>query len=152
MRFSELIPGIVICSTPRVVAAADIVDFASRFDPQWYHLDTARARDGHWKGVIASGWHTCAIAMELTVQHVLQGSEAFGSPGVDFIKWLEPLRPNDAVSLRFEVLRSSRSPSGRTGILLAKTELWNQKDRQVLSLQATTLFEMQNSPASPALK
>jgi acyl dehydratase len=73
---------------------------------------------------------------------VLADSEAFGSPGIDSIKWLEPVRPDDAVSLRFEVLRSSKSPSGQTGILLSKTELWNQKDRQVLALQGTTLFEI----------
>ncbi len=80
--------------------------------------------------------------MELTVRHVLSESEAFGSPGIETIKWHEPVRPDDAVALRFEVLRSSMSPSGRTGILLSKTELWNQKDRNVLTLQGTTLFEI----------
>ncbi len=141
MRFSELTPGVVIRSPPRLVTANEIVQFASRYDPQWYHTDPARAKGGRWKGLIASGWHTSAIAMELTVQHVLNDSEAFGSPGIDTIKWLEPVRPNDTVALRFEVLRSSWSPSGRTGILYTKSELWNQKDRQVLTLQGTTLFE-----------
>jgi acyl dehydratase len=142
LRFSELVPGVVIRTPPRLVTAKEMMEFASRYDPQWFHVDPARARVGRWKGLIASGWHTCSIAMELMVRHVLAESEAFGSPGIESIKWHEPVRPDDSVALRFEVLRSSRSPSGRTGILLSKTELWNQKDRQVLTFQGTTLFEM----------
>jgi acyl dehydratase len=142
LRFSELVPGVVIRTPPRLVTAKEMVEFASRYDPQWFHTDPAKARDGRWKGLIASGWHTCAIAMELMVRHVLADSEAFGSPGIESIKWHEPVRPDDAVALRLEVLRSSRSPSGRTGILLSKTELWNQKDRHVLTFQGTTLFEV----------
>ena len=142
MRFSELVPGVVIRTPPRLVTAKEMVEFASRYDPQWFHTDPVRAREGRWKGLIASGWHTCAIAMELMVRHVLADSEAFGSPGIESIKWLEPVRPDDGVALRFEVLRSSKSPSGRTGILLSKTELWNQKDRQVLTFQSTSLFEV----------
>lgn len=142
MRFVDLTPGVVIRSEPRIVAAKEIVDFASRYDPQWFHTDIDRAGKGRWKGLIASGWHTCAIAMELMVRNVLSESEAFGSPGIDSVKWLQPVRPNDTVALRFEVLRSSKSPSERTGILLSKSELWNQNDQQVLTFQGTTLFDV----------
>jgi acyl dehydratase len=142
MRFAELTPGVVIRTQPRIIAAKEMIEFATRYDPQWFHVDNAAARDGRWKGLIASGWLTCAIAMELMVQSVLSDSESFGSPGVDSLKWLHPVRPNDSLALRFEVLRSSKSPSGRTGILLGKSELWNQNDRQVFGLQATTLFEL----------
>ena len=119
-----------------------MLEFASRYDPQWFHIDPQRAAAGRWKGLIASGWHTCAIAKELMVQNVLAGSESFGSSGSDAIKWLHPVRPDDTVALRFEVLRSSKSPSGRTGILLSKSELWNQGDRLVFTMQETTLFEI----------
>jgi acyl dehydratase len=142
VRFADLTPGVVIRTQPRIVTAKEIVEFASRYDPQWFHTDVERARAGRWKGLIASGWHTCAIAMELMVRNVLSESESFGSPGIDSVKWLHPVRPEDTVALRFEVLRSSKSPSGRTGILLSKSELWNQNDRQVLTLQGTTLFNV----------
>ena len=148
MRFADLTPGLVIRTPPRIVSSKEIIEFASLYDPQWMHIDPIRARQGRWKGLIASGWHTCSIAMELMVRSVLSESKAFGSPGIDSIKWLEPVRPDDAVALRFEVLRSSKSPSGRTGILLSKSELWNQKDRMVLSLQGTTLFDV--TAAGPA--
>jgi acyl dehydratase len=142
MQFEQLTPGVVVNSPPRIVTAGEIIEYSSRYDPQWFHIDAVRAKKGRWKGLIASGWLTCSIAMELTVRNVLAQSKSFGSPGVDAIKWIEPVRPDDAVSLRFEVLRSSQSPSGRTGILLSKTELWNQKDKAVLSMQLTTLFEL----------
>ena len=147
MRFSDLIPGVVIRTPPRLVTAKEMVEFASRYDSQWFHVDPVRANEGRWKGLIASGWHTCAIAMELMVQNVLAGSESFGSSGCDSIKWLHPVRPEDTVALRFEVLRSSKSPSGRTGILLSKSELWNQNDRLVFTMQGTTLFDVMQQSA-----
>jgi acyl dehydratase len=142
VRFSELTPGVVIRTPPRLVTAKEMLEFASRYDPQWFHVDPKRAAAGRWKGLIASGWYTCAIAKEMMVQSVLSGSESFGSSGSDAIKWLHPVRPEDTVALRFEVLRSSKSPSGRTGILLSKSELWNQNDRLVFTMQETTLFEV----------
>ena len=142
MEFSDLTPGVVIRTAPPVVTSKEIVEFASRYDPQWFHIDPARAGGGRWKGLIASGWHTCAFAMELMVKHVLTDSEAFGSPGVESIEGLHPVRPDDAVALRLEVMRTGKSPSGRTGILLSKSELWNQHDRQVMTLQGTILFEV----------
>ena len=74
MRFSDLTPGLVVRSQPRRVTQKEMIEFASRYDPQWFHVDVARASEGRWRGLIASGWHTCAIAMELMVQNVLSGS------------------------------------------------------------------------------
>jgi acyl dehydratase len=142
VRFSDLVPGFVIRTPPRLVTAKEMIEFATRYDSQWFHVNPQRASEGRWKGLIASGWHTCAIAKELVVQNVLSGSESFGSSGSDSIKWLHPVRPEDTLALRFEVLRSSKSPSGRTGILLSKSELWNQSDRLVFTLQETTLFDI----------
>jgi acyl dehydratase len=142
VRFAELIPGVVIRTPGRPVTAKEMLEFASRYDPQWFHIDHKRAGAGRWKGLIASGWHTCAIAKELVVRNVLVESESFGSSGSDAIKWIHPVRPDDSLALRFEVMRSSKSPSGRTGILLSKSELWNQNERLVFTMQETTLFEI----------
>ncbi len=81
-----------------------MIEFASRYDPQWFHIDPVRAREGRWKGLIASGGHTCAIAMELMVRNVLSESESFGSPGIESLKWLHPVRPDDKVALHLELL------------------------------------------------
>src|SRR5258708_37496618 len=134
MRFADLTPGVVIRTPPRIVSSKEIIEFASRYDPQWIHVDPIRARQGRWKGLIASGWHTCSIAMELMVRSVLLESESFGSPGIDSIKWLDPGRPDDTVALRFEMLRWRKTPFGRTGNLLSYVELWYPNERSALAL------------------
>jgi acyl dehydratase len=146
MRFAELIPGRIIHTGRRGLTSEEIIEFASRYDPQWFHIDPVRAQTGRWKGLIASGWHSCAIAMELAVEGILKDSESFGSPGIDHLKWLEPVRPTDVLQLRVEVLASSRSPSGGTGIISWNWELWNQNERKMLELSATSLFDLSASP------
>ena len=79
----------------RTVTEIEIVEFAKRYDPQWFHTDPERAKNSRWKGLISSGWMTCAIAMELAVKSVLADSESIGSPGVEQLKWLNPVRPGD---------------------------------------------------------
>lgn len=91
MNYSEFIVGLVIRSGPRLVTGEEIIEFASQYDPQSFHTDATKAKKTRWGGLIASGWHTCAIAMELTVKVVLKDAETFGSPGADAIKWLHPV-------------------------------------------------------------
>lgn len=145
MRFETLTAGKVFEAGPRTVEAAEIVEFASRYDPQWFHVDAARAAEGRWKGLIASGWNTCAIAMELAVGTVLADSTSFGSPGIDELRWLAPVRPGDALRLRVVVVDSRISGSGATGIVRWRWELWNQSGSQVLSLLATSLFALDSN-------
>jgi acyl dehydratase len=142
VRFGELSAGRVITSGPRTVTAEEMVEFARRYDPQWYHADPARARDSRWGGLIASGWLTCAVAMQLAVAAVLGDSESIGSPGVEQLRWPNPLRPGDTVSLRMEVLESRRSRNGSTGIVRWRWQLHNQRGEALLDLLATSLFEM----------
>ena len=142
MRFAELTVGRVIETRERSVTTEEIIAFASRYDPQWFHTDLDRAATGRWSGLIASGWMTCAIGMELAVEAVLAGSESFGSPGIDQLRWLEPVRPGDALRLRLEVLEARRSSSGRTGIVNWQWRLSNQAARPVLEMIATSLFDL----------
>lgn len=142
MQFAELTPGLVLSAGPRRVTAQEITRFASQYDPQWFHVDPTRAAQGRWRGLIASGWHTCAIAMELVVLNILHGSTSYGSPGIEQLRWLEPVRPEDQLTLRVQVLDSRVSASGGTGILRWRWGLWNQDDRQVLDQIGTSLFDL----------
>src|SRR5947209_7768019 len=117
MRFTDFKVGMVIDGGQRTVSAAQIIEFAKQYDPQFFHVDPVRAQASRWKGLISSGWMTCSIAMELAVKNVLAESESIGSPGVEQLKWPNPLRPGDEVTLRIEVLETRHSRSGSVGIV-----------------------------------
>jgi acyl dehydratase len=146
MRFEELQPGRVIEGGSRAVTEAEIIEFASRYDPQFFHIDSVRAQNSRWKGLIASGWMTCSIAMELAVKTVLADSESIGSPGVESLKWLNPVRPGDELRLTMEVLQSSASRSGSVGIIRWRWVLTTQAQVPVLELTATSLFQLREPP------
>lgn len=146
MRFAEFRPGHVIETRSRLLERDEILQFASRYDAQWFHTDPVRAGRSRWKGLIASGWHTCAVAMELAVSDILAGSESFGSPGIDQLRWLAPVRPGDALRLKVEVLETRVSSSGNTGSVLWRWSVRNQDDVTVLELVATSLFDLSTPP------
>jgi acyl dehydratase len=98
MNFADFHAGQVLTQGPVRVTEADIVAFATAYDPQWFHTDRARASAGRWRGLIASGWHTCSIAMRLVCEGPLSGSESIGSPGLAYVKWPAPVRPGDQLT------------------------------------------------------
>jgi len=143
MKFAEFHNGQTLVRGPVPITEEDIVAFARAWDPQWFHTDVERAGKGPWKGLIASGWQTCGIAMRLAVTSILDGSESFGSPGLEYLKWLAPVRPGDSLTLHAEVLdvrRSERKPT--LGILRWRWRVLNQEAVAVLELVATSLFEL----------
>jgi acyl dehydratase len=124
------------------ITEQEIIDFATRYDPQWFHTDPQRAGASRWQGLIASGWHTCSIAMQLLVRHVLADSESIGSPGLEQVKWPNPLRPGEEVELTVEVLGTRVSSSGKVGIVRWRWVLATLGGVQVLDLIGTSLFEL----------
>lgn len=143
MKFAEFKEGMVITHPPVVVGEEEMLGFAQRYDPQWFHTDSQRAQEGRWDGLIGSGWMTCALAMRMLVDVALHDSEAFGSPGVEDLRWLKPVRPGDALRMETTVLSVRRSASRpELGILKWTWRLFNQHDEQVLELTATSLFDL----------
>jgi acyl dehydratase len=140
LRFQDLTVGQIIEVGPREVSEGEIIAFATRYDPQPFHTDPVRAKASRWGGLIASGWMTCSIAMELVVRGILEGGESYGSPGVENIEWTHPVRPGDSLHLKATVLESRVSSSGHTGIVRIRWELLNQRDVLVLRLVGTSLF------------
>ena len=142
MRFEQFEVGMAIPCGRHVVTEAQIIEFASKYDPQWFHTDPARALQSRWKGLISSGWMTCAIAMRLAVEAVLTDSESIGSPGVEQVKWPNPVRPGDELELRIEVLESRVSRSGAVGVVKWRWVMTTQQSAVVLELLATSLFQI----------
>ena len=143
MKFSEFKAGMVIEHPAVVVDEAQMVSFAKAYDPQWFHVDAERAKEGRWGGLIACGWLTCSLAMRMAVDAALHDSESFGSPGLERLRWLVPVRPGDALRLAATV-DSVRISSTRDdlGIMRWTWRLFNQRNEQVLEAEATSLFDL----------
>lgn len=143
MKFADFKPGMVFKQGPYHLTKEEMLDFAQRYDPQWFHIDEERAKQDRWGGLIASGWQTCGIAMKLAVEACLKGSESFASPGLDVVKWLKPVRPGDDLYWQgtIKATRTSNTRPG-IGIMLWSWEVRNQNDDVVLELDATSLFDL----------
>ena len=131
--FEDFSPGETIELGSVAVTEAEIVEFARRYDPQYFHVDPEQAKDSPYGGLIASGWHTVALCMRLMVDGVFGDSAGMGSPGVDELRWLEPVRPGDVLTGRLIVLETipSRSKPDR-GVVKFRSELDNQHGETVL--------------------
>ena len=143
MKFAQFHAGQVIEAGPYLVTEEELLQFANAYDPQWFHTDAKAAAEGPFGGLIASGWHTCGIAMRLVAQTALEGSESFASPGLDYVKWPNPVRPGDSLRLVADVIEARRSEKRPTlGILRWQWRLINQREQTVLDLMATSLFKL----------
>jgi len=126
----------------RTVSEAEIIAFALQFDPQPFHTDPVRAKASPFGGLIASGWHTTALYMRLLVDGFVDMMEsALGSPGVDKIEWLNPVRPGDTLFLRVTIaeLIPSKSRPDR-GVVKTLGEMRNQKGEPVMTIRSIGFF------------
>jgi acyl dehydratase len=142
MRFAEFAVGQVLRAGPLSVLANDVIAFATAFDPQPFHIDSDSATHSRWGGLIASGWHTCALAMRMVSVGLLQGSDSMGSPGLAYLRWPTPVRPGDRLRLEAHVLHAAPSSSGRVGVLRWRWIVLNQHDLPVLDTEVTSLFDL----------
>lgn len=143
MKFAEFHVGQLIEAGPYTLSEQDILDFATQWDPQWFHTDPEAAAAGPFGGLIASGWQTCCVAMRLVAQVALEGSESFASPGLEKIRWPHPVRPGEPLHLKAEVTgvrRSEKRPE--LGVLNWTWRLFHADGRMALELEATSLFKL----------
>lgn len=118
-----------------------VLAFAGQFDPQPFHLDDAAAEKSLFGKLSASGWHTCAMTMRMTVDAVLLQSSSLGSPGLDNIRWHQPVFPGDVLSVRLTTLETRPMASRPTvGLVLSKWETLNQRGEVVLAMQGWGMF------------
>lgn len=93
------------------LSEAEIMDFARRFDPQPFHTNPAAAAQSQFGGIIASGWHTASAMMRVVVDHFLSAVAGMGSPGVNEIRWLKPVRPGELLTVQVTIEQARRSAS-----------------------------------------
>jgi acyl dehydratase len=148
-HFEDYVPGTVVEVGPIAVTEAEVIDFGRRFDPQPFHVDPAQAARGPFGGLIASGWHTGSLMMRLLVDHFLPRTAGLGSPGLDELRWLAPVRPGDALSLRITVLEANRSRSKPDrGLVRTLIEVLNQRREVVMTVKAMTLIRCRTAAAA----
>ncbi|MBA2460392.1 MAG: MaoC family dehydratase [Actinobacteria bacterium] len=135
--FEDFEPGQVLELGSRTVSEAEIVAFAREWDPQPFHVDPEAAEASHFGGLIASGWHTGSMWMRLYVDSLLARAASMGSPGVEELRWLAPVRPGDTLHARLTILEarpSERRPD--RGTIRSRGEMINQDGVAVMSMLA----------------
>jgi len=146
MKFAELAAAGRFVLGPVTLDSSEVVDFASSFDDQWFHTDPEAAAHGPFGGLIASGWHTCGLAMRLVSRELLAGSESFASPGLSYLRWPHPVRPGDRLMLEVTVIEARRSASRpELGVLRWQWVMRNSQGEMVLDLEATSMFKLDHA-------
>ena len=139
--FEDYVPGAVYVYGSITMTEEDILRFAREFDPQGIHIDPQAALQGPYQMLIASGWHTCALMMRLSVEaNRREQAAATGSPGLDSCRWLKPVRPDDVLTGRTEVLETWPSRSKPIGFVRRRVEMRNQHGEVVVAIVGITMY------------
>ena len=146
LYFEDLYPGMKFDSDRSYeVTTEEIKEFATKYDPQPFHLDEVAAKDTFFNGLAASGWMTAAIAMRLRVQSTPIAGGMVGA-GVEEVRFTQPVRPGDSLRIESEILgvrRSSSRPS--MGVVRARTLVFNQRDELVMRSTVNFLAPVRES-------
>jgi len=139
--YEDFVEGSSLPLGSRPVSTSEIVEFAQEFDFQPMHLDEEAGRTSILGGLSASGWHTCCMFMRMLCDAFLLDSTSQGSPGIDYAKWRKPVLAGDTLTGRCTIVskRISKSRPG-LGLVILRSELFNQRGEQVFELQNTGMF------------
>ena len=123
------------------VSREEVIDFATKYDPQPFHLDDAAAAETHFGRLSASGWHTCSMTMRMMVDDMADNPSAgLGSPGIDQLRWKKPVFPGDTLRCETELMEKRRSASRpEMGIFKSRVRTFNQNDEIVLEMVSNAL-------------
>ena len=125
-----------------LVTEEEVVSFARRYDPQPFHIDPQAAAESIYGGLIASGWMTGAVMMRMLVDHFISTLSSMGSPGIDELRWVRPVRPGDRLHVRVTVLDTRRSQSKPDrGVVRVHQEAINQDGDVVMSIKGMGMYK-----------
>lgn len=147
--YEDLIVGSRSSYGRYAVTRDEVLAFASKYDPQPFHLSDEAAAQTHFGRLSASGWHSGAMMMAMMVEHMKDDPVAsLGSPGLDELRWIKPVYPGDTLRVESELLEKRRSKSRPDmGITKTRTMMFNQHDEQVLSVIANGLVRVREPGA-----
>ena len=142
MHFEDLEPGATASFGRYEVTREEVIEFATKYDPQSFHLSDEAAAQTHFGRICASGWHTCAMVMRMMVDNITERRQAgLGSPGLDELRWLRPVYPGD--TLRVETTLLDKTPSRsrpEMGSFRSEVKVFNQDDVPVATMKSIGLI------------
>ncbi len=136
--YEDMVVGAVSTYGHYEVTREEVIAFASKYDPQAFHLDDAAAAATHFGRLSASGWHTASMTMAMTVANMANNKQAgLGSPGIDELRWIKPVYPGDTLRCENVLLEKRRSKTRpEMGIIRGETRVYNQHDDLVMTFKA----------------
>ena len=139
--FEDFFAGQEIELGTRTVSEEEIIAYATQFDPQPFHVDHDAAAASMFGGVIASGWHTCSMMMRLVVDGLMAASSSMGSPGVDKVRWILPVRAGDTLAVTYltTAVKASASRPDR-GVVWSTWKAVNQHGQLVCTIEGMGMF------------
>jgi acyl dehydratase len=145
LAFQDFTPGRVFEHGPCRLPRDEMIAFAAEFDPQPMHLNEAAARETMLGGLSASGWYLCCILMRMCVDAFVGRSSSMGAPGVEEVRWVLPVRPDDELSLRATVLDKRTSKSRpEMGFVRFEFELFNARGHRVMALTTSLMLALRS--------
>jgi acyl dehydratase len=145
LYFEDLNIGQKISIGPISVTEEEIIEFAKKFDPQPFHLDAAKAKDSLFGNLCASGWHTCSLYMRMLYDGLLVNLASLGSPGMNEIRWIKPLFPNDTITGELNIISKTPSRSKPSiGSLIMDSKVFNNKKELIMTMQSISIVKKRN--------
>ena len=133
------------------VTREEVLEFASKYDPQPFHLDDEAAAQTFFGRLSASGWHTCAMSMRMIVdQFRREKTASIGSPGIDELRWLKPVYPGDTLRMETELIEKRQSKSKpNMGFTKSRQTVFNQHDEPVLTMIGNGIIAVRDPEHTP---
>lgn len=149
MYFEDLAIGVTQSFGRYDVTREEVIEFASKYDPQEFHLSDEAAAKTHFGRLSASGWHTCAMTMAMLVANLKENRQAgLGSPGMDELRWVKPVYPGDTLRCESKVIEKRRSKTRpEMGLFKSDLTVFNQNDEPVMTMRSNGLIKVRNPEA-----
>jgi len=144
--WEDFVKGQTIECGSLTISESQIIDFASQYDPQRFHVNKEAAEVTQFKGLIASGWQTAAFMMRMVCDSFMVSSSSVGSPGIESLKWIKPIRPGDTLKTMVEILETRPLNSKpHLGMILSRWSCYNQHNELTTTIEAWNMFEKRPS-------
>lgn len=140
MKFDEFEVGDRFQTEPYIVKREEIIEFAEKYDPQYFHIDDEKAKNGPYGGIIASGLHTLAGVWSKWIALDIVGEDAVGGAGMERLNWLLPVKPNDQLTGEFRVAQKRKLSDGVRGLLTIDAKVHNQKEQEVMEFSLKAII------------